>query len=290
MDVASELERLAVGRNGIIMNGKQDKGQRLSRDFALSLIVAVVGFYVPKLFLPSQDQLDSRVIPYQQTASGDEILDFELNHPLVDPPTIPSKLLVYTGLWLPLAIVFFACWKSPHRQDLQAGLSGLLTAIGVSEACTTLLKLYVSRRRPNFYALCGWSSKQLKCTGPYLSQVEAQLSFPSGHSSLSFCAMTFLVLLFLGKLGLRRNEYSVSRRFLAFCSCVIPWGWAALVGASRIVDWWHHPSDVIAGTMLGSLVAVISYHCVYPPVTSTNAGVPLLASSVSSEKLPSFHE
>jgi membrane-associated phospholipid phosphatase len=288
MDVASEMERIAVGLTGT-MNGKQDKGQCLSRDFALSLIVAVVGWHVPKYFLPSQDQLDSRVIPYQKTASGDVILDFELNNPLVDPPTIPSKLLVYTGLWLPIAIVFFACWKSPHRQDLQAGLSGLLTAIGVSEACTQILKLYVSRRRPNFYALCGWSSEQLKCTGPHLFQVEAQLSFPSGHSSLSFCTMTFLVLLFLGKLGLRRNDYSVSRRLLALVSCVIPWGWAALVGASRIVDWWHHPSDVIAGTLLGSLVAIVSYHCVYPSVTSTKAGVPLLASA-SLEKLPSFHE
>ena len=200
-----------------------------------------------------------------------------------------ASLLVYTGVWVPIGIVLVLGLRSSNRQDLQAGLSGLLTAIGISEGCTQVLKLYVLRRRPNFFALCGFSVQQLKCTAPYLHVLEAQLSFPSGHSSLSFCGMTYLVLFGLGKLGLHRKNYTTSNRVLALLCCFLPWGWAACVGASRIVDWWHHPSDVLAGTILGTVVAILSYHTCYPPVFSATAGTPLCAMATL-EKLPSVHE
>jgi diacylglycerol diphosphate phosphatase/phosphatidate phosphatase len=199
-------------------------------------------------------------------------------------------VLVWTGVWVPIFIVSIIAWRSPNRNDLLPSLSGLFTAVGVSEGCTQMLKLYVSRKRPNFYALCGWSMQQLQCTAPYLKQVEAQLSFPSGHSSLSFCTMTYLVFYFLGNLGLRRNNYCVSLRFCALACCVLPWGWAAIVGASRIVDYWHHPSDVVAGTMLGAAVGTASYHFMYPNVFSANGGTPLSVLTAQAEKLPSFHE
>jgi hypothetical protein len=66
----------------------------LGRDLAGSVFVLLLGAYGPKwLFWPSDDDLRARnaQVPYQKTSSGDILLDFELNRPLIDPPTIPCK-------------------------------------------------------------------------------------------------------------------------------------------------------------------------------------------------------
>ena len=42
-------------------------------------------------------------------------------------------------------------------------ISAFSAAIGLSEGCTVMIKLWVKRRRPNFYALCGFDSVTKKC-------------------------------------------------------------------------------------------------------------------------------
>ncbi len=44
----------------------------------------------------------------------------------------------------------------------------------------------------------------------------------------------------------------------------IPLFLAGLCGLSRIVDYRHHWSDVLAGSILGTVVSIIGYICVYP--------------------------
>jgi hypothetical protein len=83
----SEFKRLASHHEPIAANTKKPQ----VRDFILSLIVLFTGVYIPKFFLPSQEELQARPIPFQKTAAGDVILDFELNKPMVDPPTIPCE-------------------------------------------------------------------------------------------------------------------------------------------------------------------------------------------------------
>ena len=61
---------------------------------------------------------------------------------------------------------------------------------------------------------------------------------------------------------------------LYFLTAAIPWGWALFVGASRLVDKWHHPSDVVAGLCLGFATVTMMYHVWYPTCTSLFAGVP----------------
>lgn len=140
-------------------------------------------------------------------------------------------------------------------------------AIGLSEQTTQLVKLWVQRRRPSFYDLCGFDTQTLKCHATLDYILEANFSFPSGHSSLSCCGMTFLVWYFLGKVRTRD-------RWVTFLIMVIPWGWSVFVAGSRLVDKWHHPSDVVAGLGLGFATCTIAYHVWYPPVWSCTAGIP----------------
>lgn len=154
-----------------------------------------------------------------------------------------------------------------------AALSGLFTGMGLCEVLTHIIKYLVLRRRPNFYALCGWDERAKLCTSPPKKILEAQLSFPSGHSSLAWCGMTYLVLVLMGRMQLLNVQtWRWWRQWAMWLVCLVPWSWAAYVAASRIVDGWHHASDVVAGSLLGVACAVMSYHAVFPPVFSVQAG------------------
>ena len=88
--------------------------------------------------------------------------------------------------------------------------------------------------------------------------------------------MTFLVWYLHGSSsGMNSTQHIESSRFFSLMirTC-LPWGWALFVAASRLVDHWHHPSDVLAGLGLGFATCTIAYHHWYPPVWSPYAGIP----------------
>lgn len=174
--------------------------------------------------------------------------------------------------------------------ELRAGVCALLVSVALSESVTCTLKLYVSRHRPNFYQLCGFDIKTLQCMAPLSKVHEASLSFPSGHSSLSFCGMTFMMYFLMGRVSLLTTTSSISlgesrviklfpyKSLLSVLCCLVPWSYSFFVATSRIVDCWHHPSDVVAGTLLGIAAATVGYHAFYPSrsaVPGAKAGIPL---------------
>jgi len=232
------------------------------------------------------------------------------------PSRSTAAFLVWASVFLPLGITGITAWYSTHQSPLSiryhvvhASLCGLLTAIALSEGTTQLLKLYIQRRRPNFYALCGFDKTRKVCTNSLHKVREANFSFPSGHSSLANCAMTYLVWFFLSRIISSSRLSPTVKRFLALWACVVPWGWALFVGASRLVDMWHHPSDVVAGLLLGGLASTLAYHLWFPPIwlgntsstpwslmvssgigATTNAYSLVSAATDATGKLPSFHE
>jgi phosphatidate phosphatase len=81
---------------------------------------------------------------------------------------------------------------------------------------------------------------------------EMRLSFPSGHSSFSAYTMIFCAIYLQARMSWRGSQ--LLRHFLQFLLIMLAW-YTAL---SRISDYKHHWSDVLAGSILGSLVAVIT--------------------------------
>jgi hypothetical protein len=64
---------------------------RLAKQAAAALLLALTGWYFPRYLIANEEGIEHKIIPFQKTAAGDVILDFLLNNPLVDPPTIPCK-------------------------------------------------------------------------------------------------------------------------------------------------------------------------------------------------------
>jgi membrane-associated phospholipid phosphatase len=129
-----------------------------------------------------------------------------------------SKLGERGAVWLAIGAVGYAL--DEERREQWRGAIG--TVVGVY-ALNTLVKLAVRRRRPQLPGL------------PPLTSTPTQLSFPSAHASTSFAGA-----LAYTRLGLPAVPLYALAKGLA---------------VSRLYLGVHYPSDVLAGALLGTVVA-----------------------------------
>ena len=132
-----------------------------------------------------------------------------------------SKLGERGAVWLAIGAVGYAL-DEPRRPQWQRAMG---TVMG-TYALNTLVKLVVRRHRPILPGL------------PPLTDTPTQLSFPSAHASTSFAGA-----LVYTRLGLP----------------VVPlYALAKGLAVSRLYLGVHYPSDVIAGALLGTVVAAFT--------------------------------
>lgn len=146
----------------------------------------------------------------------------------------------------------------------------------VNSIITNIGKITVGRLRPNFLDVCqpdrnpyttycssqlnGYNGKtylypgvDFKCMQSDPKQVnDSRKSFPSGHSSSTFYAMIFLIF-YIHRVWNKRS-LGLLPQFFQVCF----FGFAVFVAISRVLDNKHHPTDVLAGSLLGILVAVFT--------------------------------
>lgn len=130
------------------------------------------------------------------------------------------------------------------------------------------IKFSVGRLRPHFFELCqpimadgtdcsnpfnkNIFIEEYSCSNPNISErslKEFHLSFPSGHSSFTFYAMTYLIFYIQN----RWNTCKILKFMIEFLCLLL----AVSVAVSRVSDYWHFWNDVIAGTFLGALSAML---------------------------------
>lgn len=145
---------------------------------------------------------------------------------------------------------------------------GLLT----NATLTMLAKTLIGRLRPNFLSICKASQDpyeslcdrmgakylvpgiDFKCSSESNELAESRRSFPSGHSSSSFYTFLFLIL-FVNRFWTKR-ELGLFPQFVQ----VLFFGLAVFIAFTRIIDNMHHVTDVLAGSLLGIVVALFTFH------------------------------
>jgi membrane-associated phospholipid phosphatase len=261
---------------------KASNNKALGRPFRMTCellgcsLVSILG-YKASVYLRPLLGHTMRPIPYQKLSSGEVILDFQLNHPWKQDVTFPGPLLIHSCFTLPfIFLVVFTLavpMTKPRFIDTHAAICVLLLSIGISEFVTQACKIYVGRLRPNFYSLCDFDTSTLECAASYEHILESRSSFPSGHSSFSMSGMGVICWFLLGRvgLGIQHTKQNAALRLSLLClhqniviliSC-IPLLYSVLIGCSRLVDNWHHPSDIIAGFIIGLICPTLSYHLWY---------------------------
>ena len=202
---------------------------------------------------------DQRTIQSVESNDGGQtIWDFRYTETLVDPTSwITRYPFRKKGYRLPLAIqLCLIVLFSGHSivPQLHATLCVYHAALGTSWLITTCLKLYVGCWRPNSLETCEYDLDN--CNND-----DARKSFPSGHSTSAMCRMMLLACyLYYCFIGKARSTKDWKRRYGSVLSCVVCLGYAALIGASRIVDHKHFPADVTAGALIGGSVGYVFFH------------------------------
>ncbi|XP_005090155.2 phospholipid phosphatase 2 [Aplysia californica] len=205
--------------------------------------------------------------------------DESIMHPVLSD-TVSIALAASVGVLLPGVVILLCEFILRHNQEvcliapktayprrkswwLSAYRSLIVFVFGISvtQFLTEIGKYSIGRLRPHFLTLCKPNLSLANCADFVIDDVctstdsammtEARLSFPSGHSSFSMYCMLFLVLYMQGRLLipkalLLKPVAQLVVFSLGFFTCL-----------SRISDYKHHWSDVLAGAILGMTVSVI---------------------------------
>ncbi|XP_001361071.3 putative phosphatidate phosphatase isoform X1 [Drosophila pseudoobscura] len=247
------------------------------------LILLCVGFPILLFFLLGD--------PYKRGFFCD---DESLKHPFHDS-TVRNWMLYFIGVVIPVGVILtvevlisrckakrdngnatsrryvFMKYELPDwliECYKKVGIYGFGAA--VSQLTTDIAKYSIGRLRPHFIAVCqpiladGTTCNDAQNAGKYIQEFtcqglgssarmlkEMRLSFPSGHSSFTFFAMVYMALYLQSRMTWHGSK--LLRHLLQFVFIMIAW-YTAL---SRVSDYKHHWSDVLAGALIGSTCALV---------------------------------
>ena len=140
----------------------------------------------------------------------------------------------------------------------------------------------VSRPRPNYLAVCFGSLTTPTyhgsndfggfpiCTAKPSAVKEHLKSFPSGHSSFAAAGLGFLGFFMMGLTKCFVGGHTIGRLSISLKPFIL----ALLIGVSRVMDYWHHPTDVVAGLVLGFAIAYLFYRALYPSFFVPDCDIP----------------
>ncbi|XP_067003182.2 putative phosphatidate phosphatase [Anabrus simplex] len=208
--------------------------------------------------------------------------DESLRHPFKSS-TITSAMLYVIGMFLPIMSFLTVEYVQFRRSNGQVARMFLGRTIhpwlwncykvigifGFGVACshltTDIAKYSIGRLRPHFFDVC---KPDVNCSNPNMQNVyiekftclgsdqhllkEMRLSFPSGHSSYSAFTMVYLTMYLQARMTWSGSK--LLRHFLQYLCLMMAWGTAL----SRVSDYKHHWSDVLAGSLQGTIVAIIT--------------------------------
>ncbi|XP_054088744.1 putative phosphatidate phosphatase isoform X2 [Zeugodacus cucurbitae] len=281
--------RLGAGYTGASSNEhvsktiKMDHNKRVLYRVALDVFILLcVGFPILCFYLWGA--------AYQRGFFCD---DESLKHPFKES-TIRNWMLYFIGLVLPIGMILTVeIIKEKHAKpstediisrrqyvimdyEIPAWMVQCYKSIGVfgfgaaiCQLITDVAKYSIGRLRPHFFDVCqpiisdGTTCKDAVNIGRYIENFscstnfskrlikEVRLSFPSGHSSFTFYTMVYTALYLQSRMNWHGSK--LFRHFLQFLFIMIAW-YTAL---SRVSDYKHHWSDVLTGSTIGALTAII---------------------------------
>ena len=237
---------------------------RVAFDIALLLILLSIGFSL------------EFAEPYEKFLN--ENLIYRLRYPM-KKNSVPTAVLPFISIVFPLLCIFL-CSKmdtSGRRARSTAASLGLLLSVAISFVFVNSVKQACGNYRPDFAARCWGSATADPVWKEYgkpdcgnleneslLNDVrQGRRSFPSGHTSMSFSGLFYLSLYLMYYLKCFGGSRINTERTEAFVWKVLislaPLSVAVGVAITRIRDMWHHPEDVIVGSLLGAGTSAFAF-------------------------------
>lgn len=205
------------------------------------------------------------ITPFYRFVGKDMMTD--LKYPM-KANTVPFWAVPIIAIILPILIFSIHYVRKKDLNDLHHAILGLLFAVLITAVITDSIKDAVGRPRPDFYWRCFPDgvpnydnvTEDVICHGDPKVIKEGHKSFPSGHTSWSFAGLGFVSLYLAAKINIFDHQGHVAKLGIVF----LPLLAAALIGVSRVDDYWHHWQDVFAGGLLGLTMATLCYRQFFP--------------------------
>ncbi|KAF4108015.1 phospholipid phosphatase 1 isoform X1 [Onychostoma macrolepis] len=212
-----------------------------------------------------------KIKPYQR---GFFCNDESISYPF-HPSTVTSAVLYTMGFTLPTCSMIIGECLSVYLNRVKSkslcnsyvaciykAIGTFLFGAAMSQSLTDIAKYSIGRLRPHFLDVCKPDWTQINCTGgAYIEDFvctgestkvnEGRLSFYSGHSSFSMYCMLFLALYLQARMVAEwARLLRPTLQFFLIAASVY-------TGLSRVSDYKHHWSDVLAGLIQGAIVALL---------------------------------
>lgn len=156
---------------------------------------------------------------------------------------------------------------------------GLLYSLIVAAVFQVFLKWLIGGLRPHFLAVCkpvapltstqiGTGFRQIMydrsvCTGDENQINDSLESFPSGHTTAAFAGFVYLSLYLNAKLKVFSNYHPAMWKLIAIWAPILG---AVLIGGALTIDEFHNWYDVVAGAIIGTVMAFSAYRMTYASV------------------------
>ena len=157
-------------------------------------------------------------------------------------PNLTKIMKVITTLGNSIPIVILCLVLLFFKKTRIAYGYPITLTVTVSSVINTILKIIFERTRPNILSLI----------------IETSYSFPSGHAMVNASLYTLIIILIFDHIKDKK------RRIIFVSLCILL---TFLIGISRIYLGVHYASDILAGFLLGTAIALIIYEFI---ITKTN--------------------
>ncbi|PHH93110.1 hypothetical protein CDD83_490 [Cordyceps sp. RAO-2017] len=222
----------------------------------------------------------TRTFPITFDGSGDIVYP-ELAYPFRGWIIAPwaSGTLSILG---PIVVYLAAQVRMRSAWEASAAMMGSAQAVLLASVFQVVLKQLIGGLRPYFLDVCmpdvsraaGHNATGLNgvgygrlmyttdvCTQPDAQRLQAAVtSFPSGHSTATFAGFGFLFLWMNAKLKVWADHRPA---FWKLALTMLPLLLASLIACSLTVDAAHNWYDILAGSLIGLVMALASYRATY---------------------------
>ncbi|KAK8032565.1 hypothetical protein PG990_002299 [Apiospora arundinis] len=217
--------------------------------------------------------------------------DGEVVHPDFAYPMrkeiIPIVAAALLAAFIPIIVILICQIRIRSFWDVNNAVIGLLYSLITAAVFQVFIKWLIGGLRPHFLDVCkpdiskasnapgvkgaGYNGAGFTgiyytseiCTGDPKEINDSLESMPSGHTTAAFAGFVYLYLYLNAKLKVFSNYHPAMWKLIAIYAPILG---ACLIGGALTIDEYHNWYDVLAGAIIGTVMAFSSYRMVYAAV------------------------
>lgn len=200
---------------------------------------------------------------------------------------IPIWLAAFLASVIPIVVILAMQIRVRSFWDANNGIIGLLYSLIAAAVFQVFIKWLIGGLRPHFLTVCkpdisrasntpgiageGYNAKGFNqiyytreiCTGDQDEINDSLESMPSGHTTAAFAGFVFLYLYLNAKLKVFSNYHPAMWKLIVLYAPLLG---ACLIGGALTIDEFHNWYDVLAGAVIGTVMAFSAYRMTYASV------------------------